>query len=181
CSAWTCSAGGPSRALGENDEASQVYGCPHVRAPCSPTPVGSSPLASRDVDVVATGFHPWRLQQAALHQAGPESLSRLHRTASHSLCTLRSQRHRWTTQHSVPAGSLRLAGQVHLLLRHSTRFQLCFMHPPRPSSSGAQNLLILPLCRSTCRHPADCVYTEVGGSRTHRLSASANRRRAAAG
>jgi len=31
-------------------------------------------------------------------------LSRLDRMASHSLCTLRSQRHRWTTQHSVPAG-----------------------------------------------------------------------------
>jgi hypothetical protein len=44
--------------------------------------------------------------------------------ASHSLCTLRSQRRRWTTQHSVPAGSLRLAGQVHLLLRHSQGFGL---------------------------------------------------------
>ena len=29
-----------------------------------------------------------------------------------------------TTQHSVPAGSLLLAGQVHLLLGHYTRFQL---------------------------------------------------------
>jgi hypothetical protein len=44
--------------------------------------------------------------------------------ASRSLCTLRGQRHRWTTQHSVPAGSLRLAGQVHLLLGHLTRFRL---------------------------------------------------------
>jgi hypothetical protein len=66
-------------------------------------------------------------------------LSRLNRTASRSLCTLRSRRHRRTTQHSVPAGSLLLAGQVHLLLGHNTRFQLCFTwHPPRPSSSGAQ-------------------------------------------
>ena len=60
--------------------------------------------------------------------------------ASRSLCTLRSQRHHWTAQHSVPAGLLRLAGQVHLLLRHFTRFQLCFMHPPRPSSSGARRM-----------------------------------------
>jgi hypothetical protein len=44
--------------------------------------------------------------------------------ASRSLCTLRSRRHRRTTQHSVPAGSLRLAGQVHLPLRHFTRFRL---------------------------------------------------------
>jgi hypothetical protein len=44
-----------------------------------------------------------------------------------------------TTQHSVPAGLLGLAGQVHLLLGHFTRFQLCFMRPPRPSSSGATN------------------------------------------
>jgi len=43
-------------------------------------------------------------------------LSRLDRTASRSLCTLRSRRRRRTTQHSVPAGSLLLAGQVHLLL-----------------------------------------------------------------
>jgi hypothetical protein len=41
-------------------------------------------------------------------QAGPISLSWLDRMASRSLCTLRSQRRRWTTQHSVPAGSLRL-------------------------------------------------------------------------
>jgi len=70
-------------------------------------------------------------------EAGPEFLSRLDRMASRSLCTLRSQRHRWATQHSVPAGLLGLAGQVHLLLGHFTRFQLFFMRPPRPSSSGA--------------------------------------------
>jgi len=62
--------------------------------------------------------------------------------ASRSLCTLRSRRRRRTTQHSVPAGSLRLAGQVHPLLRHFTRFQLCFMRPPRPSSSGAHGFQI---------------------------------------
>jgi len=70
-------------------------------------------------------------------EAGPEFLSRLDRMASRSLCTLRSQRHRWATQHSVPADLLGLAGQVHLLLGHFTRFQLFFMRPPRPSSSGA--------------------------------------------
>jgi hypothetical protein len=52
--------------------------------------------------------------------------------ASRSLCTLRSQRHRWTTQHSVPTGLLGLAGQVRLLLGHFTRFQL--LHAS--SSSG---------------------------------------------
>ena len=34
-----------------------------------------------------------------------------------------------TTQHSVPAGSLRLAGQVHLLLGHFTRFLLLHASP----------------------------------------------------
>jgi hypothetical protein len=102
-----------------------------MRAPCSYDPGGIS--VSRDGETSM-----WSAPIDSVADSHDLFLSRLDRTASHSLCTLRSQRHRWTTQHSVPAGSLLLAGQVHLLLGHYTRFQLYVMsHPPRPSSSGA--------------------------------------------
>ena len=41
-------------------------------------------------------------------------LSGLDHAASHSLCTLRSRRHRRTTQHSVPADRYSLPGGVDL-------------------------------------------------------------------
>ncbi len=50
-------------------------------------------------------------------------LSRLYHTAAHSLCTLRSQRRRWTTQHSVPAGRYSFAGQANILLRRQRGFR----------------------------------------------------------
>ena len=65
----------------------------------------------------------WSAPITSVADSRKKFLSRLDRMASHSLCTLRSQRRRWTTQHSVPAGSLLLAGQVQLLLGHCTRFQ----------------------------------------------------------
>lgn len=51
-------------------------------------------------------------------------LSRLNHTAAHSLCTLRSQRRRWTTQHSVPARLLAFHRAGRFLLRHRSRFQV---------------------------------------------------------
>src|SRR5688572_19725309 len=116
-----------------------------MRAPCSYDPGGIS--VSRDGETSM-----WSAPIDSVTDSHDLFLSRLDRTASHSLCTLRSQRHRWTTQHSVPAGSLLLAGQVHLLLGHYTRFQLYVMsHPPRPSSSGAHRSK--PLWPGTSRSP----------------------------
>ena len=57
-------------------------------------------------------------------QAAPFFLSRLDRMASHSLCTLRSQRRRRPRNTRYRLARYALAGQVHLLLRHFTRFLL---------------------------------------------------------
>jgi len=50
--------------FGENDEASQVSGCPRACAPCSWTPVGAQPLASRSFAFVVAGSNSRRLQRS---------------------------------------------------------------------------------------------------------------------